>query len=157
MNPRLVLVALAAVACGVSAAAARRDFVAPVAASEAYSRALQVLNDFGYTVLDADRDAGFIRAERKSSGTGTELLTGTSYFWTITVTMAADSSGGTRYVIQPQNVKEERGRRSTFGMRLTGAQQAQVDSMVARLTREPRFPPSWLTASVVTPRYHASK
>ena len=118
--------------CGVSASAARRELASPVAPDEAFTRAMRVVNDFGYTVTDADRASGYLRAERKASSTGSDFLTGAAYVWVLTVTVVEDSAG-TRYVLQPQNVKEEGGRRTTVGMRVTKGQQAQVDSIAGRL------------------------
>jgi hypothetical protein len=118
--------------CGVSASAARRELASPLPREEAFTRAMRVVADFGYTVTDADRASGFLRAERKASSGSTEFLTGSANFWVLTVTVLEDSSG-TRYVLQPQNVREEGGRRTTVGVMVMKGQQAQVDSIASRL------------------------
>ncbi len=130
---RIVMACLVVVACGVSASAARRESTTMLAPDAAFSRAMVVVARFDYAVVDADRAAGFLRAERKASSLGIEALVGASYIWALTITILPDSIG-VRYVFQPQNIKEERGRRTTTGMRITSAQQAEVDSIVALLT-----------------------
>ena len=103
-----------------------------LAPDAAFSRAMVVVARFDYAVVDADRAAGFLRAERKASSVGLEALVGASYIWALTITILPDSIG-VRYVVQPQNIKEERGRRTTTGMRSTSAQQAEVERIVALL------------------------
>jgi hypothetical protein len=133
MRRSYVFVALAAAAaCFASAQAARQDFRSSVPRRLAFDRVMTVLADFGYTVTDANRDAGFVKAERKSSSATADALSGKGYLWELTVTVLPDSQG-TRFVVQPQNVRDEGGRRSTSGMMITKAQVTHVDSVVARL------------------------
>lgn len=119
-------------ACGMSSAGARREVPTPLPPDDAFTRAMAVMARFDYTVLTADRQAGYVRAEHKASSLGTEALTGASYIWRLTITVVEDADG-VRYVVQPENVKDTQGRQSTTGMRIMGAQQAEVDSLVALL------------------------
>lgn len=59
---------------------------------DAYSCAMQQLNMLGYTVEDADRDAGFIRGRKQTSGLGTVLFTGKNYHDVLTVAVFQDPS-----------------------------------------------------------------
>ena len=120
---RLFFLSLVLVACGVSAQAARLDLLTAVPPPTAFSRAVNVLTTFGYTVEDADRESGFIRAELRS---GSVL---SPSHWGLTVMLVPDS-GGTRLVLQPTNL----GDRGTFGEgRILGKQQTHVDSVATRL------------------------
>ena len=125
------------VACGVSTQAARREGVAPLAPADAFTRAVATVTNFGYAIADTNRASGLIRAERKTNGGGfSELMTGESIFWGLTITLVPDSAG-TRYVVQPSSAKEIHGNRSTKGMVITRAQVSEVDSLTAAL-RTPR-------------------
>lgn len=75
ISSRLALVAvLCAMACGTyDAATSMGEAKAP--APEAFGCAIATLNSLGYTITDASKDAGFIKAERKRSG-GQAFLTG---------------------------------------------------------------------------------
>ncbi len=107
--------------------------VLPVSPDDAFTRAMMILKEFGYEVLDADRAAGAIRAEQKASTGAADFVAGAAYYWTLTVTVVPDLTGS-RFVLQPHNVREESGRRSTTGMTISARQQAQIDSMVVQLT-----------------------
>jgi hypothetical protein len=90
---------------------------------------MAVVNQFGYTVRDADASAGFLRADRLSPARGNQFITGQRKVWILTVSVVVESAAY-RYVVQP----ESRGRG-----RIGNDQKAQVDSIVAALRSEPRW------------------
>ncbi len=59
-----------------------------------YACALRSFNELGFAVANADREAGFITGERQTSGLGTAILTGKTYFDHITISIFDDSDGG---------------------------------------------------------------
>jgi hypothetical protein len=60
--------------------------VAPPGRDDAYECALAQLNIMGYTIEDGNKDAGFIRASKQTSGLGTQILTGSAYHDLLTAT-----------------------------------------------------------------------
>jgi hypothetical protein len=113
----------ALVACGVSAQAARRELLAPTPAPDVFSRAVTVLTEFGYTIENADREAGFIKADRQFGG----FLN--PHHWQLSITLLPDSTG-TRIVLQPANL----GDRGTVAQgRVLPVQEAHLDSVLTRL------------------------
>lgn len=60
--------------------------VAPPGRDNAYECALAQLNILGYTIEDGNKDAGFIRGRKQTSGLGTQLLTGNAYHDLLTAT-----------------------------------------------------------------------
>jgi hypothetical protein len=115
-------------ACGTSTQSARRQVTVPLAKDDAFARAMSVVNEFGYTVRDADASAGFLRADRLSPARWNQFITGQRKVWILTVSVVVESAAY-RYVVQP----ESRGRG-----RIGNDQKAQVDSIVAALRAEPR-------------------
>jgi hypothetical protein len=61
--------------------------------NDTYTCVMRQLTQLGYTVQDADRGAGFIRAEKQTSGLGTALLVGQHMFDQISVTVLESSEG----------------------------------------------------------------
>lgn len=51
-------------------------------------------NELGYTVSQANKEAGFIAGDRQTSGMGTALLTGKQYHDVLSVTIYDDGKGG---------------------------------------------------------------
>ncbi|HEX2201664.1 MAG TPA: hypothetical protein VHG91_00125 [Longimicrobium sp.] len=54
---------------------------------ESFSCAMREVNELGYTVADADRGAGFLRAERDRTSLGDALLGGVQRFDQLTLTV----------------------------------------------------------------------
>lgn len=68
----------------------------PPGAPDSFTCAVQQLNVLGYTMEDADRDAGFGRARKQRTGAGTAILTGSNYHDVITFSVFEDPSTGTK-------------------------------------------------------------
>lgn len=60
-----------------------------------YSCALRQVNQLGYTVVNTDREAGFITGEKRTSGMGTAILTGQNYSSQVTISVF-DAENGRR-------------------------------------------------------------
>lgn len=88
--------ALGASAC----ATAPVSFTSPTPASQddAYSCALRKINEMGFTVANTDRQAGFITAEKQTSGLGTALLTGKKYQDQLTVSIFDNAGSASRTI-----------------------------------------------------------
>jgi hypothetical protein len=110
-------------ACGTSTQSARRQVTVPLAKDDAFARAMAVVNQFGYTVRDADASAGFLRADRLSPAHWNQFIPGRRKVWILTVSVVAESAAY-RYVVQPE---------SRWRSRIGNDQKAQVDSIVAAL------------------------
>lgn len=116
------------VACGVSTQAARRQVSSSLAPDAAFTKAMRVLAEFNYTVVDSDRESGFIRAERRATGSTEEILGGSVDYWVLTVSILSDSVGS-QYVLQP-DIRREGG---AVWHRITGGHQAVLDSITTKL------------------------
>lgn len=81
----LVLILTSAAGC----ATGPKSFLAntPDPQDGAYTCALREMNRLGYTVRDADRDAGFVTGQKQTSGLGTALLTGKNFHDVLTVSI----------------------------------------------------------------------
>lgn len=66
--------------------------VAPPGKDDAYECAVAQLNIMGYTIEDGNRDAGFVRGRKQTSGLGAQILTGSAYHDVLTAT-AFDNPG----------------------------------------------------------------
>lgn len=82
--------ALAAVGC--STAPVSVQGIAPRSPSDAFACAMNQLNALDYTVADADREAGFIRGRKQTSGLATTILTGSNYHDVLTVAVFEDQT-----------------------------------------------------------------
>lgn len=65
---------------------------------DAYSCALRKVNELGYTVTNTNREAGFITADKQTSGVFTKAFTGAEYHDVITVSIFDDPSAGGRKI-----------------------------------------------------------
>jgi hypothetical protein len=79
-------------AVGCASAVQPRSFSRPVTVqgADVFGCALGHLNAQGYTVLDANKEAGFIRAEKKTSGLGRALMVGQNLFDQMTISIFQD-------------------------------------------------------------------
>jgi hypothetical protein len=100
MQPVVQLAVLVLAACGVSAQAARQTWTVTRRPDAAFSAVSAVLAESGYVILDADRDAGFLRASRQKSSALESALTGIDEEWQISATIVASDSG-TTIILQP--------------------------------------------------------
>lgn len=87
--------------------------ITPDPIDDAYTCALRQVNGLGYTVQNADRDAGFITAEKKASGLGTAILTGKEYYDVVTVSIF--DSSDTERTIRVTAARAEQGAVNLFG------------------------------------------
>jgi len=70
---------LAILAAGCSSAPVNYLGVAPPGRETAYECAVAQLNILGYTVEDGNKDTGFVRGRKQTSGLGTQLITGNTH------------------------------------------------------------------------------
>lgn len=105
------------------------DAVVPRPQPDVYSCVLQQVNMAGYTVQDANREAGFIRAEKQASGFFTEVLTGATFFDQLTVSVFEDvATKATRMRVTVSGIEE-----SEVGLR-RGARKAVSSSSSGKET-----------------------
>ena len=76
----------------------------PVAPDDAFSQCMRKVNELGYTVVDTDRAAGFIRAERYVTGHIDEL--------TISIFEAGETGGAGIRVSARSLAEDDEGHRS---------------------------------------------
>ncbi|HEX2189810.1 MAG TPA: hypothetical protein VHG51_12965 [Longimicrobiaceae bacterium] len=69
--------------------------LAPGSPAEAFACAMREVNERGYVVADADREAGFIRADRDRTGLGDALLGGIEKYDQLTLTIYPRRDGRT--------------------------------------------------------------
>jgi hypothetical protein len=95
---------------------------------------LQQVNQLGYTVVNADRPAGLIQAEKDVAGAGMELLTGENYWVLLTVSVYENqSTKDTQMKVTVARAKESisgiaQGQRTSGGM--STKQQDRDDAMM---------------------------
>ncbi len=66
-----------------------------------------VINSMGYNIQNASKDAGFIKAEKKTNGLGTLLMGGYNVFDALTASIFKDpSNGNTTLRVSAQSDKE---------------------------------------------------
>lgn len=70
----------------------------PAPSETAYACALRKLNELGYTVTNANKEAGFIAGDKQTSGIGTQLLTGQQYHDQLTVSIFDAAAGAGRKI-----------------------------------------------------------
>lgn len=94
MNRYVTLAFAGLVIAGCASSVQPRSFQKPTSKSlsEVYACAMGHLNVAGYTVVDANKDAGFIRAEKKTSGVGRVVMVGKNLFDQMTVSVFEDPS-----------------------------------------------------------------
>ena len=95
MKTSIATVALAVVVLtGCASSVQPRSFSRPTpkSASDVYACAMGHLNVAGYTIIDANKEAGFIKAEKKTSGVGRVLMTGQNLFDQMTISVFEDPS-----------------------------------------------------------------
>ncbi len=69
--------------------------VTPRPPADGYTCAMQQMNALGYTVEAADRDAGFVRGTKQTSGLGTAIFLGKKYHAPLTVAVFEGVDGTT--------------------------------------------------------------
>lgn len=86
------LVAVAVVGCG----GHPQSYMSPVdlSQSDAYSCAMEFVNEQGYTVQNADKESGIIQARRESSGLVAEALSGERTWQVLSISIFEGSSKG---------------------------------------------------------------
>ena len=77
MRKHAAFLAVLAVAC--SSAPVNYLGVAPPGRDTAYQCAVAQLNLMGYTIEDGNKDTGFVRGRKQTSGLGTQLFTGNTH------------------------------------------------------------------------------
>ena len=80
--------------CGCSTAPISFYGVAPPGRDTAYECAVAQLNILGYTIEDGNKDAGFVRGRKQTSGLCTQLFTGASHHELLTATAFDDPATG---------------------------------------------------------------
>ena len=70
----------------------------PQPIGDAYSCALRKVNELGYTVTNTNREAGFITADKQTTGMFTKAFTGSEYHDVITVSVFDDPASGGRKI-----------------------------------------------------------
>ncbi len=68
--------------------------VAPPGRETAYDCAVAELNIMGYTIEDGNRDSGFVRGRKQTSGLGTQIFVGESHHEVLTATVYDDPRTG---------------------------------------------------------------
>jgi hypothetical protein len=97
-----------------------------------YSCALRELTRLNYVLLGADRDAGFIRAERKTSGGVLSVLGGADFYSEISVTVLPATTGsGSQLRVHSTMAKDEGRGRTTRDMHNTGPAKKDADLLHA--------------------------
>jgi hypothetical protein len=105
---------------------------------DTYSCAIRNVNRLGFTVVDADRGAGFIRAEKDVAGAGTELLTGENYWVLLTVAVyESQDPSATEVKVTVARAKEgisgeTQGQRTTGGMATKSEDREAAQEIVNR-------------------------
>lgn len=132
MRRLIALTALAA--CGTATKTMLID--TPLTPADSYTCAMRQLARMGYAVKAGDRDAGFIQAERKASGTGVAFITGAAYYNEIAVTVLPGVDGKpTQLSVSPTRSKQEgNSARTSTGMSLTKDIEREADALVAACT-----------------------
>lgn len=98
----------------------------PQPQATAFACAVRKINSLGYTVTNASKDAGFISAEKQTSGLGTTLLTGKKYQSAITVAVFDGDQGRTQLrVTAGQGEENAVGFGRGAGSKTTGKPSAQ--------------------------------
>lgn len=72
-----------------------------------YSCAMAKVNELGYTVANADRGAGLIRAQKESSGVVDEVVSGTHNFRVLTISIYEETESGNTQMRITASQREE--------------------------------------------------
>ncbi len=91
---RSVLFLLCAFATGCSTAPISFSGVVPPGDTDLYACAVQQLNLLEYTIEGGDRETGFVRGRRQTSGLGTAILTGKNYHDVLTASVFGNPTTG---------------------------------------------------------------
>jgi hypothetical protein len=131
----LLLLASAACATLPSTPAPPSRTVASGSAGEAFACAMRQVNELGYVVADADREAGFIRADRDHTGLGDALLGGVEKYDQLTVTVYPREDGRTLVrVVSGGYQVQTRG--DNAGARVSGIATEQAGADVQTILRK---------------------
>jgi hypothetical protein len=112
---RLTAACIAMVVCSLLLASGCASTVQPVAYSHSTSKApgevfdclSGMVNSLGYNIQNASKDAGFIKAEKKTNGLGTVLLANYNVFDAMTASIFKDpASNSTTLRLSAQSYKE---------------------------------------------------
>jgi hypothetical protein len=131
----LLLLASAACATLPSTPAPPSRTVAPGSAGEAFACAMRQVNELGYVVADADREAGFIRADRDRTGWGDAFLGGVEKFDQLTVTVYPREDGRT-LVRVVSGAYEVQARGDNAGARVSGIATEQAGADVQTILQK---------------------
>lgn len=100
------------------------QIASPMALDQAFDCAVREVNRAGYTVQDANREAGFIAAERAEGGTN--VLTGDQYFSILRIS-TYEEDGATRLRLTLSRQADSGGQRKTIRV------QGQIERDAAQL------------------------
>ena len=89
---------LALILAGCATAPVSYLVAAPQPSDAAYACALRKVNELGYTVTNSNKEAGFISADKQTSGLGTKIWSGAEYHDQLTVSVYGDSASGGRKI-----------------------------------------------------------
>ncbi len=130
MKTSTLLVLAALTACGPSTQTTLVE--TGLAPADAYTCVMRELAKMSYQVKSADRDAGFIQAERKVSGTGMAMLTGTSYYLEIAAAVIPGAAGKpTQLSVSPTRSKQAGSNsRTSTGMVLKKGDKEEANAIV---------------------------
>lgn len=102
--------------------------LAPGSAGEAFACAMRQVNELGYVVADADREAGFIRADRDRTSLGEAMLGGTESYDQLTLTVYPREDGRTLLRVVPGGYEvEQRGDNKGARVSRVGSDRAYAD------------------------------
>ena len=85
---------LAVLAAGCSSAPVSYFGVAPPGRETAYQCAVAQLNIMGYTIEDGNKDTGFVRGRKQTSGLGTQIFTGNTHHDVLTAAVFDNPATG---------------------------------------------------------------
>lgn len=108
----IVVLALA----GCTPPTARPEPIVGAVRGDAFSCAIREVSELGYIVTVFDRPRGLLRAEKKTTDTGTALLASTSYFSELTITVEEIGRVAMMRVVPSQSKQEGSGIRDSKGM-----------------------------------------
>jgi hypothetical protein len=104
----------------------------PTPPGDTFTCITRQLSSAGYIVQDADRDAGFIKAEKsRSSGFGAALA-GAEYFTEMVFNIIPTEAGGSEIKLLVSRTKQESGQqRTTAGMQLQGEDEQDANAITS--------------------------
>ena len=138
-----ILLVLAVTSIGGCVSSAPISYMAatPETGDAAYSCALAKLNEIGYTITNANKDAGFIAADRQTTGAVMEFLGGKKYHDELTVSVF-DAGGGNRKLRVTAAQTEENagymfGKASASGIAPSKSGKADANTILAACSQGP--------------------